>query len=215
MRALVIGDIHTESNLLAHAIGHGLAVGVDKILSVGDIVDGPGDPLACFAQLRSHRAAVVRGNHERWVVEGNPMDPFDYPHDALDWLAELPATHELVAPTGRILLGHGIGEDDMLEIDTHTYGYALENLDPLWALIRGGRYRWLIGGHTHRPMVRTIEGLTIVNPGTLVVEQNPGFLIADFTAGEIEHWDLLPALALHGTWKLGDPDVNWTRPDAR
>jgi len=212
MRALMIGDIHTESRLLAKAIEHGIAVGVDRILSVGDIVDGPGDPLACIAQLRSHRAAVVRGNHERWVVEGDPMEPFDYPHDALDWLAELPATQELVAPTGRILLGHGIGDDDMLEIDTFTDGYALENLDPLWALVRGGRYRWMIGGHTHRPMVRTIEGLTIVNPGTLVLEQNPGFIIADFTTGELVHWKLLPALECHATWKLGDPDVDWTTP---
>jgi predicted phosphodiesterase len=211
MRALVIGDIHTESDLLAQALLQGAASGVRKILSVGDIVDGPGDPLACITQLRTHRATVVRGNHERWVVEGNPMEPFDYPHEALDWFAELPATVELATPTGRVLLGHGIGDDDMLELDSETYGYALENLDPLWALIRGGRYRWLIGGHTHRPMVRTIEGLTIVNAGTLVSGQEPGFVIADFATGEVEHWRLLPALQRDGSWKLGDPDVNWTR----
>ena len=211
MRALVIGDIHTESNLLAKAISHGGAAGVDKILSVGDIVDGPGDPLACIAQLQTHRAAVVRGNHERWVVEGNPMDPFDYPHEALDWLAELPATVEIATPTGRVLLGHGIGDNDMLEIDSYTDGYALENLDPLWALIRGGRYRWMLGGHTHRPMVRTIEGLTIVNAGTLVLDQHPGFVIADFATGEVEHWRLLPTMTRDGSWKLGDPDVSWTR----
>ena len=70
----------------------------------------------------------------------------------------------------------------------------------------------MIGGHTHRPMVRTIEGLTIVNPGTLVLEQNPGFIIADFTTGELVHWKLLPALECHATWKLGDPDVDWTTP---
>ncbi len=209
MRALVIGDIHTESRLLAQAISHGASTGVDKILSVGDIVDGPDDPLACIAQLQSSRAAVVRGNHERWVLEGNPMDPFDYPIDVLDWLAELPASLELVTPTGRLLLGHGIGENDMLEIDSFTDGYALENLDPLWALIRAGRHRWLVGGHTHRSMVRTIEGLTIVNPGTLVREQEPGFLIADFTTGAIERWQLLPSVRLQGTWTLGDPDVNW------
>lgn len=211
MRALVIGDIHTESELLAQAIAHGHGASIDKILSVGDIVDGSGDPLACIAQLQAHRATVVRGNHERWVVEGNPMEPFDYPHDVLDWLAALPASVELVTATGRVLLGHGIGDDDMLELDSDTAGYGLENLDPLWALIRGGRHRWLIGGHTHRPMVRTIEGLTIVNAGALVQTQDPGFLIADFTTGEIDHWRLLPSITHHGRWTLGDPDVSWTR----
>lgn len=211
MRTLVIGDIHTESELLARAIAHGRSVGVDKILSVGDIVDGPGDPLACIAQLQTQRAAVVRGNHERWVVEGNPMEPFDYPDDVLDWLAALPATVELATATGRVLLGHGIGDNDMLVLDSDTYGYGLENLDPLWALIRAGRHRWLIGGHTHHPMVRTIEGLTIINPGTLVQTQDPGFLIADFATGEIDHWRLLPANTHHGRWTVGDPDANWTR----
>lgn len=212
MRALIIGDIHTEAELLARTIEHGVAEGVDKILSVGDIVDGPGDPLACIAQLRAARAVVVRGNHERWVIEGHPMEPFDYPDAALDWLAELPASVEIVTPTGRILLGHGIGDHDMRELTMETSGYALEVLDPLWELVKVGRHRWLIGGHTHRAMVRTVEHLTVINPGTLVMDQDPGFVIADFACGELEHWDLLPSLERRGTWSAADlRDADWVR----
>jgi predicted phosphodiesterase len=158
MRALVIGDIHTEAVLLRKTIEHGLKAGVDVILSVGDIVDGPGDPVACIALLRAHRAHVVLGNHERWVIEGYSMDPFDYPREVLAWLSELPATRALDSPTGQILLCHGIARADMLEIDTYTRGEALDRLEPLWEIVRSRQYRWMIGGHTHRAMVRTIAG---------------------------------------------------------
>jgi predicted phosphodiesterase len=217
MRALLLGDIHTEAVLLRKAIGHAMAAGVDEILSVGDIVDGPGDPVSCITQLRAHSARVVRGNHERWVVEGHPMDPFDYPAEVRGWLAGLPATLELDSPTGRILLGHGIGADDMLEIDTYTKDTALAALAPLQEIVQSRCYRWLIGGHTHRPMVRTIAGLTIINPGTLVLEQDPGFVIADFARGELEHWQLVPSIRRHATWHasaLEDADWASKRPPA-
>lgn len=210
MRALLIGDVHTEAVLLRKTIAHGQQAGVDTILSVGDIVDGPGDPLACIAQLRAHKAAIVRGNHERWVIEGSPMDPFDYPAEVLDWLADLPVTREFDTPTGRLLLGHGIGADDSLEIDTYTSGPALEALGPLWEVIRASRHRWMVGGHTHRAMVRTIEGLTIINPGTLVLDQDPGFVIADFTRGHLEYWTLLPTIRRRATWSQDAPDdADW------
>lgn len=189
-RALLIGDIHTETDLLATALKR--ARDVDKVLSVGDIVDGPHDPLACIAMLRAHDADVVSGNHERWVNQGHPFEPFDYPDDALAWLAALPSTREYETPRGRLLLCHGIGTNDMMRLEPDTDGYALENLDHLWNLINQGRFRFVAGGHTHVPMVRTIQGLTVLNPGTLVATQNPGYMIVDFAAGVVERW-LLPS----------------------
>jgi predicted phosphodiesterase len=193
-RALLIGDIHTEHELLRACLAH--ADRVDRVISVGDIVDGPNDPLACVALLRQHGAEVVRGNHERWVIDGHPMDPFDYPADAVDWFAALPATREYDTPTGRFLLGHGLGGDDMARLHPDTDGYALECLDAWWGLARARRWRWIAGGHTHVAMVRTIDGLTMINPGTLVLDQDPGFMIVDFATGEIERWALLPTARL-------------------
>ncbi len=190
MRVLAIGDIHTEAELLDRALAIGRAHGVDKVLSVGDVVDGPHDPLACITRLREVHADVVRGNHERWVTEGHPLEPFDYPSDILDWIRDLPPTREYETPTGRLLLCHGIGANDMARFQPHTDGYALECLEPLWGLVREGRYRWMIGGHTHEPMVRTVSGLTVINAGTLVRLQNPCCVVADFATGMIEHHDL-------------------------
>ena len=200
MRVLAIGDIHTETEMLDRALALGREKRVDKILSVGDIVDGPNDPLPCIARLQAAGADVVRGNHERWVVEGHPLEPFDYPDEVLDWLRELPATREYETPTGRLLLCHGIGERDMVRFTPGMEGYALECLDALWALARGGRYRWMIGGHTHEPMIRTVAGLTVINAGTLVLLQNPCCVIGDFRAGTVEHYGLLPDVRLLTTW---------------
>ena len=185
MKVLAIGDIHTEAELLDRALAIGRAHAVDKVLSVGDVIDGLHDPLACITRLREVEADVVRGNHERWVAEGHPFDPFDYPSDILAWIRDLPPTREYETPTGRLLLCHGIGANDMVRFEPHTDGYALECLEPLWALVRQGRYRWMIGGHTHEPMVRTVSGLTVINAGTLM--QNPCCVIADFATGTVEH----------------------------
>ena len=60
----------------------------------------------------------------------------------------------------------------------------------LWALVRDGRYRWMICGHTHERMVRTIGGITVINAGTLVRDQNPCCVVADLATGIVEHHDL-------------------------
>jgi predicted phosphodiesterase len=216
VRALLIGDIHTEAVLLRKVIAHGRRVGVDAILSVGDIVDGPGDPLACIAQLRDEGALVVRGNHERWLAEGRPMEPYPYPPATLEWLTSLPATREIDTPTGRALLVHGVGGDDSAELDACTRDQALESLEPLWQVVRPGEHRWMIGGHTHRAMVRTIERLTIINPGALVLEQDPSFVVADFASGDLEYWALLPSLQRRATWSARSPaDADWSLIAAR
>jgi predicted phosphodiesterase len=202
VRALIVGDIHTEHELLEAAIAQGRAAGVDRLLSVGDIVDGPEDVHACIALLRGHRFTVVSGNHERWTVAGQGLTLEDYPDDELDWLRGLPATCEIPTPSGLLLLGHGIGEDDMARLKPDTDGYALECLDPLWKIVKAGKYRWLVGGHTHLPMVRSFGGLTVVNPGTLVRDEDPGFLIADFARGEIVRWVLLPVAQAVQTWTI-------------
>lgn len=207
MRVLLIGDIHTEDELLAEALALGVREGVDRVMSVGDIVDGPNDPMPAIARLRQRKVDVVRGNHERWVIEGNPMDPVDYPDDVMDWLADLPATREYMTPTGRLLLCHGIGEDDMAELKYETGGYALENLDPLWELVRAKRYRYVVGGHTHEAMVREIEGVVFINPGTLVMAQQPGATVADFSTRVLERYVLLPTVHRSQTWRLDEPSI--------
>ncbi len=68
--------------------------------------------------------------------------------------------------------------------------------------MRGKRYRYFVGGHTHLHMVRTIETLTVLNPGTLARKQHPGVMIADFAQRTVERWMLSPVVARSQTWAL-------------
>jgi hypothetical protein len=48
----LIGDVHTEDARLERAIRELVARGAERLLCVGDIVDGPGDLARCCDLLR-------------------------------------------------------------------------------------------------------------------------------------------------------------------
>ena len=50
----------------------------------------------------------------------------------------------------------------------------------------------MVNGHSHRPMLRTIDGLTIMNAGTLHPKHRPVCSIADFEAGHVQVFDVFP-----------------------
>ena len=182
-RLVLIGDIHGEATRLGHVLAHAAASRPDATLAVGDIVDGPDDVGACVALLQEHQVIAVRGNHERWLIDGDPLEPFTAGPAALAWLAALPATRHLDTVAGPLLLCHGVGADDMQRLRPDDEGYALSSNFALEELLADGAYRWMVGGHTHEPMIRRFGALTVLNPGTLCRRDRPGFLEVDLAAG--------------------------------
>lgn len=86
---------------------------------MGDVVDGPDDPDACTALLRSHGVATVRGNHDRWVLDGVLRDlPDAHALDALapetvGYLRSLPGSLEIELAGGPdILVCHGLLDNE-------------------------------------------------------------------------------------------------------
>ena len=57
-RIAIIGDVHACDRRLELLLSHLRAEELDLVACVGDIVDGPGDPDASAALLRSHRVAT-------------------------------------------------------------------------------------------------------------------------------------------------------------
>ncbi len=198
-RAGLIGDIHCELESLQRVIEHFRAWEVDSVLAVGDIADGPGDLTATCALLEQNGVLAVAGNHDRWLLAGEMRElPDATPCDALTpqaraYLTGLPKTRVLDSPRGSVLLCHGLGEDDMASVRPDDEGLALHDNHVLCRLIQGGAHRFVINGHTHRPMLRTIDGLTILNAGTLHPKHRPVCSIADFDAGKVHLFDLSPA----------------------
>jgi len=195
-RAGLIGDIHCELARLKRVVEHFRSVGVDSVLSVGDIVDGPGDVSETCAYLESEGVIAVAGNHDRWLLAGEMRDlpdatpPSTVTACARKFLTSLPKTRLFDSSRGAVLLCHGLGDDDMASVRPDEEGEALLANTALRRLLTARPPRFLINGHSHRPMLRTIDGLSIINAGTLHPKHRPICSIADFEDGTVQLYDV-------------------------
>ena len=188
----VIGDVHTEDRSLAQVLDFLRPMRLDALLCTGDVVTGKGDANRCCHLLQQAEVATVRGNHDRWLLRGtmgdlpDATDEAELDTDAKLFLAALPATRSYDTVAGRLLLCHGLGDDDMAGVRPGDEGYALESNMRL-ALLYGSReYNLVINGHTHQQMVRTFDHLTIINAGTLRPDHQPGFLTVDLNSKVVQ-----------------------------
>jgi len=187
----LIGDVHAEDAALMLAISELQRLGVETLLQVGDIADGPGDLTRTVALLREHRVLAVRGNHDRWLLAGEHRElpyaklPSDVDPGVLAYLSELPVTRRFVAPSGEVLLCHGLGENDMVGVRPQHEGVEISSNGALQQLIAEQRFRWVLCGHTHRPMLRSFGELSIVNAGTLLRDYERCFTFIDFDTREL------------------------------
>jgi len=191
----VLGDVHTEDEALSVALEALGSLDLDAILCVGDLLDGHGDADRTCALLRDAGVLAVAGNHDRWFLSGSQLgwdtDTTEL-HDAhRAWLASLPATRRFETPLGGLLLCHGVGEDDMAVLRSDTDRYSLAWLEPLHALCAAPEVSLMVGGHTHERMVRTFDGLTVINAGTLHRDFPQGFLTVDLDAPRVQAHDLV------------------------
>jgi predicted phosphodiesterase len=195
-RAGLIGDIHCEVVRLKRVFEHFRSHGVDSVLAVGDLADGYGDLSETCALLRAEGAWVVAGNHDRWLLAGEMRDLPDATRletvtpEARRYLAALPKTRLLESPRGAVLLCHGLGEDDMASVKPDDDCEALRGNAAFLKLHSQRPARFVINGHSHRPMLRTVDGLTIVNAGTLHHLDRSVCSIVDFDAGEVQFYDI-------------------------
>ncbi|MEM7020722.1 MAG: metallophosphoesterase family protein [Pseudomonadota bacterium] len=187
----VIGDVHTEDHFLNEALENMIAQGAKTILCVGDIADGPGDINRCCELLQQFEVFTVRGNHDRWLLANEVRNLEDATHlddltpDSLNFLQALPQTRYFDSPMGQVMLCHGLGTRDMAKVSPRDEGYALESNFELQDLIADDTVQLVINGHSHGPMVRDFDGLTILNAGTLLRKHRPGYVIANFSGGEV------------------------------
>jgi predicted phosphodiesterase len=198
----VIGDVHAEDACLEAALAFLAGQGLDALLCVGDIVDGPGGVDRCCELLGGHGVLCVRGNRDRWFLAGQARrQPAATQTDGVSaatraFLAGLPIRLDFETPAGPLLLCHGLGDDDMARVTPDDYGYALETNLPLQALIAEGRYRFVIDGHTHRRMIRKFERLTLLNAGALKHDENPCFMSVDFEVRKLKFHNIRPSLEI-------------------
>lgn len=198
MRLGLIGDVHAEDERLAVALEALTAERVDRILCCGDLVDGHGDVDRTCRLLAEHRVVTVRGNHDRWI-RADDMRTLPNAHRmtslapaSIELLKSLPPTVSLDVPGGKLLLCHGVAENDMRRLGPDDSGYAISTNDDLLKVLFDATISFMICGHTHTPMVRKFErgsgkpALLVVNAGTLAREDQPGFVVLDLSARRVD-----------------------------
>ena len=190
-RVGLIGDLHAEDQMLEQVVKRLRQLGAETLLQVGDIADGPGDLSRTIALLLEHQVQAVRGNHDRWLLS-NQLRELPYAKQITDtapadlaYLAALPVVREFRSPRGHVLLCHGLGKNDMVGVKPDHDGYDISSNAELQLLINERRYRFVLNGHTHRPMLRTFGPLSIINAGTLLRDYERCFTFVDFERGEL------------------------------
>ncbi len=215
-RVGVIGDVHTEDTLLERAVADLKARRVDAFWCVGDIPDGHNRDAnvdRCCAILQREGFLTVCGNHDRWVIENDHRNlegatlAADLSEATLAFLNALPTSLAFDTVAGRALLCHGLEGNDLASVKPFDRGTALSENDALQAMLSDRAYRFVVNGHTHQRMVRTIDSLTIINAGTLHRDHGPGFLIIDFDRRLVQLFDLKSDAIILGEEIALEPSV--------
>lgn len=192
----VIGDVHCESETLSRVLDALETMDVDAVWCVGDLVDGPGDADETLAILEGHGVQCVAGNHERWFIEGERRDVDDATRSLSDesiaFLRNMQRLRIFETPAGRVMLCHGVGNDDEAWLRPDTRGYALQDIPTLRELMLDDSVHFMVGGHTHERMVRVFPGLTVVNAGTLHRKDEQTFTLIDFREMTVSFYSAAP-----------------------
>ena len=91
-------------------------------------------------------------------------------------------------------------DDDFSFLKEHTHEDEVHENAAWMRLVRANRHRFMAAGHTHRAMVRSLDDITIMNPGTLKRDDMPRTSVVDLRTSTMRLFDLAdvaaPRLAL-------------------
>ena len=177
--------------MLAHALDRMTAAGVDAIVCTGDLADGPGDVAACCELLREANAVTVRGNHDRWLLEDrirhipNAHRMHELDEQSVEFMRALPTTASIETVQGRVLLCHGVGEQDLTKIWPGSERMPPERSTTFDAFVADPGIAFMVNGHMHFRAIVHFHGLTLINAGTLRRDHRPGFGVVDLENGTV------------------------------
>ena len=169
----VIADVHSNAIALEAVLADVRGRGIERIVNLGDNLNGPVDPARAAALLRGlERAVQVRGNGDRFVGDAainRGTVAFARERigaEALGWLASLPAVHD----GGGWFACHGTPASDTDYLLEEVTAAGVRPRDPAGVAERlgGVSHPLILCGHTHLPrVVRLGDGRLVVNPGSV------------------------------------------------
>jgi putative phosphoesterase len=173
MRIGILSDIHADLPALAQALDLLRAQAVDRIVCAGDLVDRGPDGEAVVCRMREEALPCIQGNHDAeaaitqgWLRRNADLDhprvqPRLLSEDSLAWLAALPPSMNFTWVEQRVLLAHGT------PWSAHDYVFPRTPPQVLRFVAECAGADVVILGHTHLPMRAWVDGVMIVNPGSV------------------------------------------------
>jgi len=173
----LISDIHGNVDALKVVLEDAKKEGVDLFLCSGDFVGYYYEPDVVLELLSQCKVYSVRGNHEDMLFEcleepakfqiyekkyGSGLRKASkiLSNEQLDYLKSLPRTLELTFDGKTFLLCHGSPWDT----NEYVYPDAPSNLIGKYLECQ---FDFIIQGHTHYQMLKIVEGITVINPGSV------------------------------------------------
>jgi len=189
MKIAVLADIHANFIALNTALDHLSHWKPDRVIIAGDIVNRGPRPAECLDLIEDNIIKddwlAIRGNHEDYVIlHASPDAPRQGPalevHRASYWtfrqlgsnvirLSDMPVQQIFLGPDRRtVQFTHGslLGSRD--GIYPETSDYSLQKKIGLDQHSQTETSLALFGvGHTHRPVIRWLSGVLVVNAGSV------------------------------------------------
>jgi putative phosphoesterase len=178
MKLAFVSDVHGDVHALTDALASIAALGCDRVVCAGDLVDYWLFPDETIALLAERAIPTVRGNHDRWALApkesrsgrggadhgetyGGGRDLSDA---TLRFLEGLPTAWTGAFEGVRVAVHHASPRGDMDGIDPQVIDLADAR-----AYLEKADCDVLVVGHTHVPfMLRIPGGRRIVTPGALL-----------------------------------------------
>lgn len=192
MKLALLSDIHGNHYALNAVLDAVKQQDVTTLLITGDFVGYYFWPVEVLELLENWDIVAVRGNHDKMLIKAREDENFlrkmtkkygcglsialeCLNDESLAWLMTLPDSivHEVL--NEKILLCHGSPWKD----DEYVYPDSEEKSLNRYSCLDA---TYVVQGHTHYPMLKAVEGVTVINPGSVGQPRNgqPG-----------AHWALL------------------------
>jgi putative phosphoesterase len=175
MRIAIISDIHGNLEALRTVIPHLRRQSADIIVNLGDSVTAPLWPRETFDELQSLHAVSIRGNHDRWLGDGerrqsSSMIDFaatELGDDVVEALVALPTT---AIPAENVLAVHGTpaSDTDYLLEDSVDDRLCPVTTATLAERLGDTSAELVLCGHSHLQSTAFASGSRlVVNPGSV------------------------------------------------
>ena len=182
MRIAILSDIHGNIDALSAVISAAAFQECELYINAGDAIGYYLEPAKVIEKLIEFSFISIKGNHEEMLQKaassktllaeitlkygvGHQICFDKLSEHQLEYLFDLPFTSKIQTPQGNIEVFHGS------PTDSSEYVYPDSNLEKIATQIPYG-CKWLILGNTHWPMMRSIGGTTVINPGSVGQARN-------------------------------------------